>query len=456
MSAVDAARSEGQDDAATLARKRRFMMRMVIVLVGGMFIDGYILGIIGPVTHTIELDHRFTTVWIGLEAASAMIGILIGSPIGGWLADKIGRRPVLFWDLAFFAIFSALQFFVDGPWQLFLVRLGMGLAVGIEYAVGWPMLAEFVPDRLRGKLLCTTLIAWYGGFMVAFIIGYYMDKAGVDWRITLGTSTIIAVALLLGRIGLPESPRWLWSQGRTDEAHALVDEYLDTVYRTDMERAASGGPKGTFKMLFSPAVWRSTVFMSIFWACAVAPYFAIATFADSLLGDIGMKGLARGVILSVFAWIGVICTTLVIDRFSRRTMTVPTQWIAGGLLVAIAVMGYFVLPVGQIGVASIIMLLLFLAYSFMNAVYNCMTTIYPAEVFPTEVRAIGTGFAAAVSRLGAAAGLFLIPLSMDHLGFTWTMVFAGIVAFAGAIVSQILAPETSGKSLSELAADVSH
>jgi len=456
MSVNDGALTEFSDDQAVLARKRRFMQRMVIVLVGGMFLDGYILGIIGPVAHTIEQDVRFTTVWIGLEAASAMIGILIGSPFGGWLADKFGRKPVLLWDLAMFTVFSGLQFFVDGPAQLFVVRLLMGLAVGIEYAVGWPMLAEFVPNRLRGKLMSLTLVAWYGGFMIAFIIGYFMDEAGIDWRITLGTSTFIAAGLLLGRIGLPESPRWLWSQGRTEEAHGLVFEYLDTAYQTDMMKAASGGPKGSFKMLFSPAVWRSTVFMSIFWACAVTPYFAIATFADGLLGDIGMTGLMRGVILAVFAWFGVIFTMFMIDRWKRRTMTVPTQWIAGALLVLIAIMGSFVLPVEEVGVLSMIMLVLFLAYSFINAMYNVMTTIYPAEIFPTEVRAIGTGFAAAISRLGAAAGLFLIPLSMEHLGFTWTMVLAGVVAFVGAIVSQILAPETSGKTLSELAGDISH
>jgi len=454
MSLSDGAKTAFSDDPAVLARKRRFMTRMIVVLVGGMFLDGYILGSIGPVTHTIELDPRFTTVWIGLEAASAMFGILIGSPLGGWLADKFGRKPILFWDLALFTAFSALQFFVDGPEQLFAVRLLMGLAVGIEYAVGLPMLAEFAPTHLRGKLLALTLVAWYGGFMVAFVIGYFMDQAGVDWRVTLGSTTFIAAALLIGRLGLPESPRWLWAKGRTEEAHGLVVGYLDTAYQTDMMKATAGGAKGSFKMLFSPAVWRSTVFMSVFWACAVTPYFAIATFADGLLGDIGMKGLMRGVVLSVVAWFGVIFTMFMIDRWGRRKMTVPTQWIAGGLLVAIAVLGSFVLPVEQVGVMSMLMLALFLAYSFVNAMYTAFTQIYPAEVFPTEVRAIGTGFAAAISRLGAAAGLFLIPLSMKHLGFTWTMVFAGIIAFAGAIVSQILAPETSGKSLSEL--DMSH
>ena len=79
MSVSEGAAATFSDDPAVLARKRRFMTRMIVVLVGGMFLDGYILGSIGPVTHTIELDPRFTTVWIGLEAASAMFGILVES-----------------------------------------------------------------------------------------------------------------------------------------------------------------------------------------------------------------------------------------------------------------------------------------------------------------------------------------------------------------------------------------
>jgi len=253
--------------------------------------------------------------------------------------------------------------------------------------------------------------------------------------------------VFLARIDLPESPRWLWSQGRTEEAHGIATEYLDTEYRTDMAKAASGGPRGTFKMLFSPAVWRSTVFMSVFWMCAVAPFFAIATFANDIMGEVGLTGLLGGVILSVFGWFGTIFTTMVIEKVSRRSLTVPTQWAAGVILILVAFLS---------GASPWLLLVLFLTYSFLSAIYNTMTTVYPAEVFPTEVRAIGTGFAAAISRMGSAAGLFLIPISMEQLGFTWTMLFAAIVGFGGALVSQILAPETSGKSLSELAAGVSH
>lgn len=438
----------GSGEQTSAAFRKRFQIRLIMVLVGGMFLDGYILGIIGPITTTIEHEvEGMTTLWIGLEAASALLGIMIGSPIGGWLADKLGRKPLLFWDVSLFAIASAAQLFVDGPLALFLVRLAMGVAVGVEYSVGWPLLAEFAPTHLRGRLLGCTLVAWYGGFCVAYIVGYYLNEAGVAWNVVLATSTPIAIAILIGRIGLPESPRWLWSKGRQDDAKGIVGKYLDTDYMTDMVKAKSGGPAGTFAMLFSPSVWRSTVFMAGFWACAVTPYFAIATFANDLLTDFGLTGLLGGISLSVFALIGVIVTALIIDKVKRRTLTVPTQWIAGAVLVIIGLWA---------GAPPMIMLMLFLVFSFVNAMYNVMTTVYSSEVFPTEVRGIGTGFSAAVSRVGAAAGLFLIPISLEKLGFSTTMFIAAAIAFAGAALSQWLAPETGGKSLSEMAEDFSH
>lgn len=126
--------------------------------------------------------------------------------------------------------------------------------------------------------------------------------------------------------------------------------------------------------------------MSMFWFCAVTPYFAIGTFADSVVA----------------------------------------------------------------------VLALFLVFSFFNAGYNTLTGIYPSEVFPTEVRCIGTGFAAAVSRVEAGLGTFLPPWSMIHIGASGTMLIAAGIAGLGAALSQWLAPETKGKSLSETAAGYSH
>jgi MFS transporter, putative metabolite transport protein len=445
VSSIDRA---ADPDAVSAAAKRRFLARLLFVLAGGMFLDGYILGIIGPVIDTIKTDLHVATLWEGLIGAAALFGIFIGSPLGGWLGDKFGRKPMFLADIVLFCISSALQFVVGSPTQLFVVRLLMGIAIGAEYSVGWPLMAEFAPARLRGRLLGLTLIAWYVGFMVAFLVGYVLINAtDLGWRVILGTSTILAVILFLARLGLPESPRWLWNQGRRDQAHDIAHRYMENpADMTDVEHEHTR--KGTFAMLFSRRYWRATTFTSVFWFCAVSPYFAIATFAESVLKSYGLSGgLAGGVGLSAVAAAGVVLTVALVDRVGRRVLTVPPQWLCTALL---AIIGLWA------GAPALIVLACFLVFSFFNAMYNTLTGIYPGEVFPTEVRGIGTGFAAAFSRVGAGLATFLLPWSMDNLGSGPTILIAAGVAFIGAVVSQALAPETKGMNLSDTSAGLEH
>jgi putative MFS transporter len=433
---------------SSAAFKRRFMIRLIAVLIGGMLLDGYILGVIGPVTGPMADELGLSTLWEGLIAAGALFGILIGSPLGGWACDKFGRKPLFMIDMALFVIASAMQFFVDEAWQLFVVRLLMGVAIGAEYSVGWPLLAEFAPARLRGRLMAATNVAWYGGFMIGFTFSYILQKTTqLGWREILGTSTVIAVILFVARLGLPESPRWLWNQGRRDEAHAIAHKYMvDSADMTDVEHEDT--IKGTIGMLFSRQYWRATLFASVFWFCVVAPYFAIATFADSVLQKYGLGGgLAGGVGLSMVATLGVVVTMLLIDKAGRRVFTVPPQWIC---MLVLAIIGLWA------GAPPMVVLVLFLVFSFLNAMAGTLTSIYPAEVFPTEIRGVGTGFAAAVSRVGAGLGTFLLPWSMVNLGTSVTMLIAAGIALVGAAVSQWLAPETKGKSLTETAAIFTH
>jgi putative MFS transporter len=305
-------------------------------------------------------------------------------------------------------------------------------------------MAEFSPTHLRGRLMAAMGIAWYGGFMIAFLTGHLLNEyTDLSWNFILGTSTFIAVAIFLARLGMPESPRWLWSVGRKDEARALAARYMPDDALDDVQHE-----EGSFGMLFSKEYWRATLFISGFWFCAVTPYFAIATFADSVLNQYGLAGgLAGGVGLSAVALAGVVVTFLLIEKIGRRALTVPPQWLCA---VVLAVIGLWA------GAPAIVVLILFLVFSFFNAGYNTLTNVYPGEVLPTEIRGIGTGFAAAVSRVGAGIGTFLLPISMENLGAGPTMLMAAGVAFVGAALSQRLAPETKGKSLTEAAAGYAH
>lgn len=427
--------------------KKRFLIRMVAVLIGGMFLDGYVIGILGPISGQMATDLQLSPLHEGLIAGAVLLGILVGSPIGGWAADKWGRKPLFTFDIALFTVASMLQFFIDSPVLLLIVRLLMGIAIGIEYSVGWPLMSEFAPAKLRGRLLGAMGIAWYGGFMMAYLIGYLLHEyTDLRWQFILGTSTFFAAALFVGRLGMPESPRWLWSKGRQNEARDLARSYLPDDALSDIEH--EDVRKGSFRMLFSGQYWRSTLFISGFWFCAVTPYFAIAIFADSVLDTYGLAGgLAGGVGLSALALAGVVLTFFLIDKVGRRVLTIPTQWLCG---IVLAVIGLWA------GAPAPIVLILFLVFSFFNAMYTTITGVYPAEVLPTEIRGIGTGFATSVSRVGAFIGTFLMPLSIESLGAGVTMVIAALVAFAGAALSQWLAPETKGISLTEAAAGYTH
>ncbi|MGW4336390.1 MFS transporter [Rhodococcus koreensis] len=431
----------GDQSETSVEFKRRFMIRLLVVLTGAMFLDGYIFGILGPVTGTMSADLNLSPLWEGLVAAGSLIGIFFGAPLGGWAADKFGRKPALRLDLGLFIIVSSLHLVADSAWQLFAVRLLMGVAIGVQYSMGAPLLSEFAPARLRGRLLGLTLITWYVGFMAAYLVGHVLIDAGIGWQVILATSIVIAVPLFLGQIGLPESPRWLWNQGRRDEALQISRRYLSEE-TADVEQEDTN--PGSFALLFSRRYWRTTLFTSGFWFCAVTPYFAIATFADSVLAEYGLSGgLAGGIGLSALAVAGVVLMVLLIDKVGRRRLIVPTQWLC---TVFLTVIGLWV------GAPPMIVLALFLAFSFCTVIYGAMTNIYPAEVFPTEIRAIGTGFAVAVSRIGAALGTFLLPWSMATLGTTITMLIAAGIAAVGAALSQWLAPETKGTTLTEASA----
>jgi putative MFS transporter len=281
-------------------------------------------------------------------------------------------------DMGLFVVASAMQFFVGSFEMLFVVRLLMGIAIGAEYSVGWPLLSEFAPARLRGRLMGVTILAWYAGFMIGWTTGYVLNlPEPLPWRIIIGTSTFIAIILFIARLGLPESPRWLWSKGRKDEARAIAHKYL--LHHEEMEDVEHEHVHKTqFSELFEPKYIRSTVFVSWFWFCNVLPYFAIATFADEVLEQYGLGGgLAGGIGLSVVATIGVAVTVALIDKAGRRVFTVPPQWITTVIFLVIGLWS---------GAPPAVVLGLFLIFSFLNAMNGTLTSIYPAEVFPTEVR----------------------------------------------------------------------
>jgi putative MFS transporter len=410
-----------------------FHLRVTTYTTGGMFCDGYILGMVGIALAVWGPQVGLSSVWDGLIGASALVGIFVGALVFGPITDRVGRQTMYLADLALFIVGSALQFFVEAPWQLTLLRLVMGIAIGADYAIGAALLSEFLPRKQRGPLLASLNAIWTVGFVVAFVVGYLMRGLGDDsWRWMLASSAVPAIIVLFLRLGTPESPRWLASQGRHEESDAVLAEFFgDNVVLGDEPPVPR---RVRVAELFTPRWRRRTAFASLFWFCQVLPFFALFTFAPTVLKALGLTDeFTGGLTLNLFQLAGAAFGVWVMNRLARR----------GFVIWSFVVLGVSLLPLTLLGHPSTGLVIgAFAVFAFTVSAAGNLETVYPSELFPTELRATGVGFAASMSRIGAAVGTFLLPLGLDHLGTQATMACGVAVLFLGALVSWAWAPET--------------
>jgi Sugar (and other) transporter len=200
-----------------------FLKRLTVYSSGGPFLDGYVLVIIGVALIQLEPHLALDAFWTGLIGASALVGLLLGGAVFGYVTDLTGRQLMYQIDLVAIIGFSVAQMFVANAWQLLLLRFLTGIAVGADYPIATSLLAEFSPRRYRGTLLGLLICAWYVGAVAASFVGYALLATGPDaWRWMLGSAAAPALLLVLGRWNTPESPRWLISKGRCDKALEIV------------------------------------------------------------------------------------------------------------------------------------------------------------------------------------------------------------------------------------------
>lgn len=423
----------------------RFHLRVAAYTTGGMFCDGYILGIVGYALTQLTPIMHLNDVWNGLIGSSALMGIFLGSLVFGWITDKLGRQVVYMADLLFFIVGSVLQYFVGNAVELFILRLVMGFAVGADYALGPALLAEFVPRKQRGPILASLNAVWTVGYVVAMIVGYGLQGMSPNaWRWMLASSAIPAIIVLLLRLGTPESPRWLIRKGRVDEARRIVKKYIGE--NVDIDDLLHEKPvRSSYKKLFSKQ-WRArTAFSGLFWLCQVVPYFAIFTFVPQILKGLHMTNEFIGsLVLNLFLLAGAAVGVVIMNKLSRRFFTIWSFFVMG---ISLLILGLW--P----GVISLV-ITCFAIFAFVVSAAGNLETVYPAELFPTDVRASGVGVSAAISRIGAAGGTFALPVAISSFGLGPTMLIGAAILFIGMFLSMRWAPETRTLSLAHASLEV--
>jgi MFS family permease len=405
----------------------------------GIFLDGFDLFIIAIALPLIAVQMRANSWAQGIIGAAAVIGAIAGALTLGRLADRFGRRLLFIVDLAVFAIASMLSALAWSIPSLIAFRFLVGIGVGADYPIAAAYLAEFMPARARGRMLVAAFSFQAFGMLAGAATGIailLLDPSSGAWRWMLAAGLVPTLVLVAARSGVPESEHW----------------------RRHSETRAAQGPAASYWSLFSDRLLARTVLATVPWSLMDVTLYGVGMFTPTILAALSLIG--RGTFVStdiassegtaaldVFLLVGFALNIWLVERWGRiRLQTLGFL----GMAIGLALLSLSALQPAEPRRVALVLAGFAIFNLMVNAGPNATTYLLPAELFPTELRASGHGLAAAAGKLGAAVGIFFLPVLKARVGIATTVAIAAAVSLMGLTVTWLLGVETAGKSLEEV------
>ena len=428
------------------AALNRFHWKLLVASGLGWMFDAMDVILIAFLLAPIQAEFALDATQTGLVASAGFLGMFLGAAASGRLADRHGRKRVFQATLVLFSIGSALSALAPSYELLLLTRVLTGLGLGGELPVASTLVSEFAPRASRGRFIVLLESFWAYGTILAGAIAVALLPT-IGWRGAFLVGALPALYVAYLRRALPESPRYLAEHGRAAEADAIVRRVeregggaLITVSRP---AAPERSKTGSTWELFAARYARRTAMLWILWFGITLTYYGIFTFIPSLLVARGLT-LVRSnesFFISTLAQVpGYFSAAWLVERLGRRPTLV--LYLAGSALSAYVF--------GQSGSGTDAVAWAALLSFFNLGAWGVVYTISP-ELYPTALRATGSGAAAAVGRIGGIIGPFLTPTLSAAFGqpFVFGLFMALLLVTAFAVAA--LGEETRGRSLEEIA-----
>jgi putative MFS transporter len=423
------------------------------VVVGiSTFFDAYTLLAIAYAMPQLVSQWKLSGTMVGLIFAASYVGQLFGAVFFGSLAEKIGRLGVLKITILLYVAMSALCLFAWSGTSMMAIRFLQGIGIGAEVPVASAYINEFVGARRRGRFFLLYEVIFLVGLMFAGMIGYLMVPV-YGWKVMFIVGLVPSLLTMPFRWLIPESPRWLAAKGRFKEAEAVVSSCEKAALKQgfvldepEVRVVAYQAPTKTdWRELFQGIYLKRTLTMWVLWLCAYMINNGLITWLPTLYkGTFKLPletSLAYGWITSVVGVAASIVCALLIDKVGRKL------WYSTAFLVAVIPL----LVLFGLGAHSAMQVLVLAtaAYAILQTVTFSLY-LYSAEMYPTRLRAIGTGFGSAWLRAGSTIGPLLVGTVGGHLGLRYVFVIFAVVALIGGLVTTLFAIETKGQVLEKL------
>ena len=387
----------------------------------------------------------------GLLISASYVGQLAGALAFSALAEKVGRIRGTTIAIAIMSVMSFGCAMAGSFHALLACRLVQGIGVGGEMPVAATYINELSRAHARGRFFLLYEMIFPLGLMATGQIGAWIVPAfGWNAIFLLGGIPGLLITFLVAR--LPESPRWLISKGRIREAEAIVEQIEASTER----RAPAAAPsikaptsslmqRGRWSELLSTMYRRRTLIAWTLWASAYFIANSLNNWMPSLYNTVyhlSLRQSLRAASMTNVAQVAVLFVcAFTIDRIGRRNWTVAAFVLGGGMLAFLGIMGaqkvLSVMILGTLGYGVV-------------ASTNAVLYLYTPEIYPTRMRAIGTGLATSWLRIASAVGPALVGFMVDAKGINAVfLMFAGI-SVVGALAATCMV-ETSDRRLEEIA-----
>lgn len=348
----------------------------------------------------------------GLLGTGNLVGMALGAFIGGFLADRIGRKPIFLLTLLLFGAASLASAFATGFLSMLLFRFLMGLGLGAELPVASTLVNEFAPAEKRGRTVVLLESFWAVGWIAAAVISYFIIPV-YGWRIAVIIGALPIVYALFARKSIPESPQF----------HHRAE-------------------KVPLKKIWT-AHQRETLTLWVVWFAITFAYYGMFLWMPSVLVDKGftmIKSFQYVLIMTLAQLPGYFAAAYLVEKWGRKQTLATFLFMTGVMAFA------FGQSSGTAGLLTTGALLSFFNLGAWGALYA-----YTPENYPTPLRATGSGFASGVGRIGSIIAPYLVGyFSAHHYGYSFIFSMFTVVLVVGTIVLVAMGKETKGTEAGSL------
>ncbi|MTV14251.1 MULTISPECIES: MFS transporter [Bradyrhizobium] len=420
------------------------------IIATAWFFDSMDLAALTFVLGSIRQTFGLSTAEAGLLSSMSFLGMFAGAASAGLLADRFGRARVFQVSMIFWGLGSLCCGLSTTATALGASRLLLGFGMGMEFPVAQSMVSEIMPARNRGRYIAFLEGFWPLGFIASGLLTYFVLQLA-DWRWVFILQAIPAVFVLVVRRYVPESPRWLASHGHSERAEATVRDIesrvRDRLGGKDLppvlrQAAAPASETTGLRTLFSGIYAKRTTMLWTLWFFALLGFYGLTTWLGALLQAKGFpitKSVFYTILISLAGVPGFLVSAWLVESWGRKATLVMN------LLCGAIACHFYGSAADQTQLIIAGLCMQFFLFGMWSALYA-----YTPELYPTHVRATGTGFASAVGRIGSLIGPYMIGVILPAAGQGGVFALGAGAFVVAALAVLLLGEETRGRTLESI------